>query len=152
MTARRRRRSPTGGIVALEFALVAPALVGLLLFIAQLGFLLYAQTALDYAAKQAARQMQTGQAIANAGSAATYQSLVFCPFLQNFISCSSVVIVLEPVTDYQTAMKSLPTTTSVAAGQSGSLMLLQATYTPPITKWPLNVGKLVGTAAYRNEF
>jgi hypothetical protein len=31
-------------------------------------------------------------------------------------------------------------------------MLLQATYTPGIPLWPLNVTTLIGTAAYWNEF
>ena len=45
---------------------------------------------------------------------------------------------LQPVTNFQTAMAS-PPSSPFGAGSSGSLMLLQATYTPGIPLWPLNV-------------
>jgi Flp pilus assembly protein TadG len=144
-----RWRSDNAGIVALEFALIGPALLGLLVALLELSFLLYAQTALDFAAREAARNMSTGQA--TAANRSGFQSLVFCPFLAPFLSCTGVTVVLQPVTNFQTAMTSTPAS-PFASGGSGSLMLLQATYTPGIPLWPLNVTTLIGTAAYWNEF
>jgi Flp pilus assembly protein TadG len=144
-----RWRSDNAGIVALEFALIGPALLGLLVLLLELSFLLYAQTALDFAAREAARNMSTGQA--TAANQSGFQSLVFCPFLTPFLPCTGVSVVLQPVTNFQTAMTSTPAS-PFGAGSSGSLMLLQATYTPGIPLWPLNVAKLIGTAAYWNEF
>jgi Flp pilus assembly protein TadG len=142
-------RDAKAGLVALEFALIGPALVGLLMLMLEMGFLLYAQTALDFAAREAARNMATGQA--TAANRTGFQSLVFCPFLSPMLSCAGVTVVLQPVTDFQSAMVSTPAS-QFASGSSGSLMLLQATYTPGISLWPLNVTQLTGTAAYWNEF
>ncbi|CAH2602016.1 putative TadZ/CpaE, associated with Flp pilus assembly [Rhodovastum atsumiense] len=154
MSVARQRRGARAGATALEFALVAPAFLALLLGIMELGFLLYAQTALDYAARQAARQMQTGRTARSAVGAGTFNTLVFCPYLTPFLDCSGVVVVLRPVSNYRTAMQTSVsfTASSVNAGQTGGLMLLQASYTPALPLWPLNVTRLVGTAAYLNEF
>jgi Flp pilus assembly protein TadG len=144
-----RWRRDNAGIVALEFALIGPALLGLLVLLLELSFLLYAQTALDFAARAAGRSMSTGQA--TAANQSGFQSLVFCPFLTPFLPCSGISVVLQPVANFQTAMASTPAS-PFASGGSGSLMLLQATYTPGIPLWPLNVTTLIGTAAYWNEF
>ena len=144
-----RWRNAKAGVVALEFALLGPAIVGMLLLTLEMGFLLYAQTALDFAAREAARNMATGQA--TAANQTGFQSLVFCSFLAPMLSCAGVTVVLQPVTNFQTAMVSAPST-QFGPGVSGSLMLLQATFTPGIPLWPLNVTQLIGTAAYWNEF
>jgi Flp pilus assembly protein TadG len=147
------RRSAKAGTVALEFAMISPAFLGLLLFLFELGFLLYAQTALDYAVNQAARQLQTSQeTIVNGATQAAFQSAVLCPYLSAFLACSGVVVSLQPVATFQTASTAPPLATStVNPGVTGSLMLLRAYYTPGIPTWPLNVTTLVGTAAYLNE-
>jgi Flp pilus assembly protein TadG len=151
MTAPTGRR--TAGSVALEFAMIGPAFLGLLLFVLELGFLLYAQTALDYAVNQAARQMQTGQkTIANGAPQALFVSQNLCPFLGAFLTCTGVVVTLQPVTTFQTSISPAPLSTgTVNPGVRGSLQLLRAYYTPDIPVWPLNVNSLIGTAAYLNE-
>jgi Flp pilus assembly protein TadG len=143
------------GTVALEFAVIGSTFLGLLLFVFELGFILYAQTALDFAVKEAARQMQTGQqTIANGASQASFQSLVLCPFLSGLLSCTSVVVTMQPVNTFKAATTPPAppfTNITVNPGVSGNLMLLQAYYTPNIPIWPLNVTTLTGTAAYLNE-
>jgi hypothetical protein len=149
------------GSVAVEFALIGPTFLGLVLVVLQLGFLLFAQTALDYAAKEAARQLQTGVARTDSASETGFRSLVFCPILGVFLDCSRVVISVEPVSDYHAQSTQTPpmlngqinpAALGYDAGQSGNLMLLRAYYTPGIPTWPLNVTTLIGTAAFRNEF
>jgi Flp pilus assembly protein TadG len=140
-------RNDRRGSVALEFALVGMAFFGLLLLILQLGFILYAQTALDYAAKQASRMMQTGQS--SPTTQTSFQSAVFCPYLSNFLNCAKVTTTLQRVTSFQ----SVPApSTPYDPGTTNSLMLLQATYTTGLPIWPLNVIQIVGTAAYLNEY
>jgi Flp pilus assembly protein TadG len=143
------------GTVALEFALIGTSFFGLLLFVFELGFILYAQTALDFAVKEAARQMQTGQqTIANGSSQTSFQGVVLCPFLSGLLTCSSVVVTLQPVTTFQAATTppSPPfANITVNPGVSGNLMLMNAYYSPNIPIWPLNVTTLTGTAAYLNE-
>ncbi len=154
MTIPVHRRRENAGTVALEFALIGASFLGLLMVVFQLGFLLYAQTALDYAAKVAARQLQTGQLTVSNTSQSGFQSVVFCPFLSVFLSCANVVITLQPVASFQAATVPVAPsrTTTVNPGVSGNLMLLQVYYTPGLPTWPVNVTTLVGTAAYRNEF
>ena len=150
-----RRQAARAGTVALEFALIGTSFFGLLLFVFELGFILYAQTALDFAVKEAARQMQTGQqTIADGASQSSFQSAVLCPYLGGLLSCSNVVVTLQPVTTFQspTTPPSPPySNITVDPGVSGNLMLLQAYYTPNIPIWPLNVTRVTGTAAYLNE-
>ena len=127
------------------------------MLVLQLGFLLYAQVALDYAVKETARQMQTGQrqqTVTNPTAQESFQALVFCPLLSPFLSCAGVVVSLQPVSSFKVApVAHVPAATiSVNPGGSGSLMLLQAFYTPDLPAWPLNVTILTGTAAYLNEF
>lgn len=141
-------RKANKGTVALEFAMVASVFLGLVLLIFELGFIFYAQTALDYAAREAARQMMTAQA--SPTDHLSFQSLVFCPYLSPFLDCTKVTIVLQPITDFHTAMTTVPAS-PYNSGSPGSLMLLQATYTTALPLWPLNVTALVGTAAYENE-
>jgi Flp pilus assembly protein TadG len=138
----------TAGTVTLEFGMIGIAFSGILLLVFELGFLFYAQTALDFAAREAARIMQTGQA--SPPDQAGFQSTVFCPFLSPLLGCSSVTVVLQPVTDFQSGMTT-PPPAPYNSGSAGSLMLLQAIYTPGISLWPLNVLTIVGTAAYQNE-
>ena len=157
MTAPRHRCGATAGTVAVEFALLGVAFLGLLVLVLQLGFLLYAQVALDYAVKETARQMQTGQrqqTVTNPTAQESFQALVFCPLLSPFLSCAGVVVSLQPVSSFKVApVAHVPAATiSVNPGGSGSLMLLQAFYTPDLPAWPLNVTILTGTAAYLNEF
>jgi len=148
MRARTLWRRATKGTVALEFAMIASIFLGLLLLVFELGFIFFAQVALDYAAREAARQMQTGQA--SPPDKTSFQVATLCPYLNNFLNCGQVTIVLQPVTNFQTAMTTAPAS-PYASGGPGSLMLLQVTYTTGLPLWPLNVGTLVGTAAYLNE-
>ena len=79
----------------------------------------------------------------------------FCSYLNPLIACSGVLIVLQPITNYQTSLtgEAAPTSsTTVNPGGPGSLMMLQAFYTPGIALWPLNVTTLTSTAAFVNEY
>ncbi len=158
MSAPGHRRPAKAGTVAIEFGLIGMSFVGMLMLVFQLGFLLYAQTALDYAVKQTARQLLTGQqSIASGTAQAAFQSSLFCHYLAGFLPCGNIVVTLQPVQNFQAPpltaqqLQQNPTPT-VNPGTSGSLVLMQAYYTPGILNWPLNVQFLVGTAAYRNEF
>jgi Flp pilus assembly protein TadG len=151
-----RRIRCNKGTAALEFGLIGLGFAMLFVGVAELAFLLYAQTALDYAAKQSARLLQTGQITVAAGtSQSTFQTVSVCPALSPFLSCSGVVVVLESVADYKSAItgETTPTnSTTLNGGGSRSLMLLQFFYTPSIPIWPIHQSVVIGTAAYRNEF
>ena len=84
-----------------------------------------------------------------------FQTADFCSFLNPLIPCTGVVIFLQPVSSYQSALtnRAAPAAGStVNPGASGSLMLLQAYYTPNLPLWPLNQTTIVGSAAFLNEY
>jgi TadE-like protein len=160
MSAPVRRAGARAGVVALEFALIGPVFLTFVLGILQVGFLLFAQVALDYALRETSRQVQVG----NAQTIMTpdaFHTILFCPVMSALIDCSSVIISLVPVTDYHTEATQTPpfvngqinqAALGYTPGGSGSLMQLRAFYTPPLSNWPLNVTALVSTVAFRNEF
>ena len=156
MTAKPRKYGPRAGTVALEFGLLAGVFVMLLVGIFELGFLLFAQISLDYAAGAAARSLFTGQiTVKNGANQQTFQSADFCSYLSPLITCSGVIIVLQPVADFKATLtsQSAPTaSTTVNPGGHGSVMMLQAYYTPGIPLWPLNVSTIIGTATFMNEY
>jgi Flp pilus assembly protein TadG len=156
MTNTPRQYGPRAGTVALEFGLLAGVFVGLLLGIFELAFLLFAQISLDYAAGAAARSLFTGQiTVKNGAGQQAFQSADFCSYLSPLITCSGVTIVLQPVNDFKTTLTNQlapAANVTVNPGGHGSVMLLQAYYTPGIPLWPLNVSTIVGTAAFMNEY
>jgi Flp pilus assembly protein TadG len=149
-------RSARAGAVALEFGLLATAFIGLLLGVFELGFLMFAQISLDYATASSARALFTGQvSIASGTSQATFQSVDFCSYLSPLVACGGVLIVLQPVTNFQMSLstQTAPTNgTTVNPGGPGSLMMMEAFYTPGIAIWPLNLPTLTSTAAFVNEY
>jgi Flp pilus assembly protein TadG len=151
-----RKHGARSGTVALEFGLLAGAFVGLLLGVFELGFFLFAQISLDYAASAAARSLFTGQITVKSGTGQqAFQATDFCSYLNPLITCSGVTIVLQPISNYQATLsnESAPNGNgTVNPGASGNLMLLQAYYKPNLPIWPLNISTLVGTAAFMNEY
>jgi Flp pilus assembly protein TadG len=90
-----RREDGARGIVAVEFALVAPIILLLLFGMLEISYDLFAQSALDCALQEAARQIQTGQAT-SATSASLFTSNYLCPALK-MLPCSSVYVNLKVV-------------------------------------------------------
>jgi Flp pilus assembly protein TadG len=156
MTILPHKRTLQSGTVALEFGLLASIFIGMLIGVFELGYLLFAQVSLDYATTSAARELFTGRVSVSSGtSQASFQAADFCSFLNPLITCSGVLIVLQPVTNYQSALsgQTAPTSgTTVNPGGPGSMMMLEAFYTPGIAIWPLNVATLTSTAAFVNEY
>jgi Flp pilus assembly protein TadG len=150
------KRTSRSGTVALEFGLLATVFIGLLIGVFELGYLLFAQVSLDYATTSAARELFTGRVSVPSGTSQTsFQAADFCSYLNPLITCSGVSIVLQPVTNYQTALtgQAAPTSaTTVNPGGPGSMMMLEAFYTPGIAIWPLNATTLSSTAAFVNEY
>lgn len=88
----------------MEFALIAPTFVFMVLGIFEMGLLLYADSALDGAARQAARLVRTGQ-VQTAEAAATGSGIsgferALCDNLPSFMSCSDVAFDVESFNDF----------------------------------------------------
>ena len=124
------------GAAAIEFATVGTALIALLLFTLYLGFRLYAQVAIDYAAARAARLLSVDATQSRTGSVASFQAGTLCPLLAPFLDCSQVKVALWPVTDYFAGAAPPGNGQTFAPGQGGSLMMLRVTYALPDFGWP----------------
>ena len=142
------------GAAALEYAFVGLACMTLLMGILQIGFCLYAKSALNYVAAATARELQTGKAkTAAAAGLPNLTAVTICSAMAGWLDCNAVTVVLYPVHDY------LPGSSGpYNPGISKSLMLLRLTYTTPIPTWPLLVGTgggpllLTASVPFVNEY
>lgn len=165
------------GVSAVEFALVVPAFIMLVIETLQLGFYFYTSASLDHATSSAARQILTG-AVNQAGlTAAQFRTQVLCPALPGSMSCANVVTNILDVPEatspggfyaYVNASQTgiTPpamdnTKTSFCPGSSGSYVYIQVYYAMPVlspiwtataTNWNgSNVHFVSASAAFKNE-
>jgi Flp pilus assembly protein TadG len=90
-------KSAVEGAVALEFAIVAPAFLLLLLFPISLGYTMILKQGLDYATGQVAEQIATGQVQAAQLNQANFITTIVCPRLPSIFSCSNVIVNVQNV-------------------------------------------------------
>jgi Flp pilus assembly protein TadG len=158
------------GVTAVEFAMVAPLLIGLLVAIFQVTFFLFAQMNLQNAAVSVGRLIMTGQ-VQNAGtSQANFLTNDVCPLLGPMFICTKVYANVQSYTDFSGASTAEPTLTfnngSVSntwaynLGTPGQVMVVQLIYQWPIISGPLhavlpNLGngnaEMMGITAFRIE-
>jgi hypothetical protein len=119
------------GSASLEFGLVAVPLFSLILGICEVGYDQYAQVALDMALRQAARQVQIGNAQGIASAGAFAQRFV-CPALGELLPCGQVVVNVRPVSpDFLNGASDILDGAAFCPGAPGQLMLAQASYQGP---------------------
>lgn len=119
---RRRLGADEGGSAVVEFALIVPVLIFLLMAIFQIGLVFTAGQVLEDATTEAARTIRTGQ-VQKAGTAQSVFRDNFCSRVKVFLSCSSGNLLID--------IKALPS--------SGSVDL----------SWPINLdGSFAGTGSY----
>ncbi len=136
------------GVTALEFALVAPMLLTLMLVVMEGGILLFGQAALDAATANAARLIRTGQAQQATNGQALFTNAV-CNGVASVVSCGSLWIDVKSGTSFAALTSSVsttgsPGTVSFSPGGPSSDVLVQVGYTPD-SSVPL-VGALLGAA------
>jgi len=129
------------GSTATEFALIAPTFVFLILGIFEMGLLLYADSALDGAARQAARLVRTGQVqaaeAATTGSGISSFERALCSNLPSFMSCSDVAFDVESFSDFAaidlTTLPPLatsgPVTKGFSPGAQNQAVIVRVSYT-----------------------
>lgn len=127
-----------------EFALIAPAFIALLIAIFETTLFLFAQANLQAAANEAGRLLMTGQAQNSNMGLAQFKAAV-CPMVLSMFSCSNLVIVVEN----SSSASGLDTSTpqmynngqlnqgSYSAGTPGDLMVVQVGYPLPVVPGPL---------------
>jgi Flp pilus assembly protein TadG len=94
------------GGVAVEFAIVAPWFLLLLLAIMELGFMVFVQSVLDDSARSAARLIRTGQVQATSNPQTTFQTQL-CNEMTMFVGCSSLLYNVQVFSTWSAATTSI---------------------------------------------
>ncbi len=148
------------GATLVEFAILAPLFLALLIAIFQISIVYIAQAMLETTAESAARLILTGQAQTYSGTSGTttytgmtqsdYASAV-CTMLKAqspFMSCSNLYIDVTTVSSYDDATTGMPTLTydssgnvsnswNYAIGSQGSIVVLRVMYVLPLAGAPM---------------
>lgn len=149
---------------AVEFALVCLPFTMFLLAVMGMGLHFYIQQALDYAAQDAARQVQLGH-IPAGYTEADFITQLFCPVFGQYQVCANLFVDVRPVTDYQQltapGVSDAPDSTATSGfkfcpGKPGQLMYVHVVYLAPSIGGVLfgNTGAssaIVANAAFANE-
>jgi Flp pilus assembly protein TadG len=157
------------GVAAVEFAIVGPLFLMLLLAIFELGYMVFVQSVLDSSARTAARLVRTGQAQAG-GNAETDFETALCNGVSSIIGCSNLIYQVQEFASWsatQTALNTPPqrdkngnlVTAGFTAGNCGDIVAVQVTYnykffTPWIAQQlggSLQSAFLMSTVVFQNE-
>jgi Flp pilus assembly protein TadG len=156
------------GATAVEFALIAPAFIGLLIAIFETTLFLFAQASLQSAATQAARLFMTGQA-QNGGMTQAQIQTTICPMVQIMMNCGKLLISVQSASSSSGMNTSTPqmynsqgqeNTGSYQPGNPGDLMVVQVGYPWFVVSGPLGfmlsnqtngTAAVWGVAAFRVE-
>jgi Flp pilus assembly protein TadG len=162
------------GATAVEFALIAPAFIALMVALLQTMVVLFAQQALQAGAMEAARLFLTGQAQnSNSGAGLTSSQLLsqICPMMQPLINCTSLNVNVASYTSFSSASTTPPTLTFNGAGQitntftytpgtPGQVMVIELIYPMSAVSGPLGftlanlpngMTEIVGVSAFKVE-
>lgn len=154
------------GVSAIEFALIGPAFIALLVAILETGMVFFFQQLLQSATTQAARLIMTGQA--------QTQKLTSAQFLQDICTdagamfdCNKLSANVQTFTSFSSMNFDAPVSggtftapTTFSPGGPGDIVLVQVFYELPVNPGPLGfnlattsngTAVLVGTAVFRNE-
>jgi Flp pilus assembly protein TadG len=109
------------GVTAIEFAMVAPMFLLLIVTIVDLGVMLTTQFLLDGAARDAARLIRTGQVQTSGSPLPTFQNLLcsdLSPLISSATCQSSVIFEVQVFTNFA-GVSFTPCTQNTNASQSG---------------------------------
>ncbi|HVH79068.1 MAG TPA: TadE/TadG family type IV pilus assembly protein, partial [Stellaceae bacterium] len=140
------------GGAAIEFAIVGSAFMLMLLATFEFGYMLFVQSVLDNAARDAARLIRTGQVQTSANPTSTFSTLL-CNEVGSLIGCGSIVYQAQTFNDWTSAQTAVNTpatrdsngnfiSSGFSAGTMSQIEVITVTYNYPFfTPW---VGGLVG--------
>jgi Flp pilus assembly protein TadG len=152
--------------MSIEFAIVGPVFLMLLLAIFELGYMVYVQSILDSSARSAARLIRTGQVQANANPQQYFQSQLCNTMTIIGVSCSSLLFNVGTYSTWSTAYSSVTQpgrntikSDTFSPGSAGSIVVVQVVYTRNfITPWVggllshgLGTAFLTSTVVFENE-
>jgi Flp pilus assembly protein TadG len=143
------------GGAAMEFAIVGSSFMLMLLAAFEFGYMLFVQSVLDNAARDAARLIRTGQAQNSSNPTSTFSTLL-CNEVGSLIGCGNIVYQAQVFNNWsaaQTAVNTPPTrnsngtyvSTGFDPGTAGQIMVVTVAYSYPFfTPW---IGTLMGGSA-----
>ena len=149
----RRAAADVSGVTTMEFAMVAPLVIALILGAIQFAVIYLAQAELENAAEQAARLVLTNQATTGSSRQANFQTAV-CGYLPALFTCGGVMVDLEAQAVCPNSSDALtmapPTLTYNSSGQvtntwnynpgsGGTLEILRVMYQCPVFSGPLDL-------------
>jgi Flp pilus assembly protein TadG len=154
------------GASAVEFALIAPAFIAILVAIFQVAVFLFAQQALQNAATEAGRTLMTGQAASD--TQAQFKTAICNNYLPTILfKCNSLIVSVQSGAAATTAMPVLYDTNGqpitsfpYSPGQPGDTVVVILAYPWPTVMGPLGfalsnlpngAAEMMGVAAYRVE-
>ena len=148
-------RGDARGAVALEFALVAPMLIALIVGILNTSLIFLAQSGLETTAENAGRIIMTGQAQQGALTQAQFKTAA-CASLPPFLTCSRLFIDVVSVNNFSDATLTTPTFTyykngnvtntfSFSTGTRGAIAVVRLMYLWPTSNGPWGL-KLTNTS------
>jgi Flp pilus assembly protein TadG len=156
------------GATAVEFALIAPAFVALMVAIFQVAVFLFAQQVLQNAASEAGRTLMTGSAATD--TQAQFKTNICTNYLPSVIfNCNSLAVFVQSGASATTALPALyngngqPITSfPYSPGQPGDTVVVQLAYPLPVVTAPLaflisspnmprGTAEIMGVTAFRVE-
>jgi Flp pilus assembly protein TadG len=147
------RRLGERGVTSVEFAIVGPLFLMLVLAVFELGYMVFVQSVLDSSARTAARLIRTGQA-QGSGNAQTDFQTALCNGASAVIGCANLIYQVQEFGSWsatQTAVDTPPKRdpktgqlipAAFNAGNCGQIEAVQVTYNYPFfTLW---IGQQLG--------
>lgn len=139
----------TGGGATIEFGFIALPFFAILVAIFQIGIIFLAENEMETAVEKAARQLLTGSAQQNNMTQSQFTTSV-CSNLPVFFTCSSVMVDLQNISAFSSAVTTPPTLTYDAkgnvtnkwvfnSGAAGSILVLRVMYQFPVILGPLGL-------------
>jgi len=140
------------GATILEFALVGPLFIAILVAILQTALVFLAQQGIESAAQAGVRFISTGQASANSWSATQFKTQI-CAQMPPFINCSRLMVDTTTPASFAAANLASPTITynsrgdvsntfAYTAGTPDSIIVVRVMYLWPVIDAPFGFFRL----------
>ena len=152
---------------AVEFALIAPAFIAIMVAIFQVAVFLFAQQSLQNAAAEAGRTLMTG--VAKSDTQAQFKTRV-CNLLPSILfRCNSLIVIVQSYSSFAAANTSTPalynngtliTSWAYNPGTPGQVVVVQLVYPWSVVMGPLGfalsslpngAAEMMGVTAFRVE-
>jgi Flp pilus assembly protein TadG len=155
---------------AIEFAIIAPIFIGLLISVLETGIFFFAQNTLQAAAVQAGRLILTGQAQTSGLTQSGFAGDV-CPSISALFTCANLMIDVSSYSSFSGATVSTPTLTynaqgnvtntwNYSPGAAGQIVVVRLMYQWPLISGPFalivpnlsnGTSLMMGVTAFRVE-